>query len=342
MESKGIVGIVGTVVGVSLALLVILLPISFSYLDFYEYGFYRNKISGSVDTGTINKPNVYTGGRYLIGPTGEFKEFYASAHFLSFSHIPIFTTDNLQVSISVELQYFLIKEDLKLLHDTYDISYQSKIASSAKDALKNAVTKFDTDEFITNRTVIQEDLFKGVRQRLSGICCLPNCKMDCPTCKKWEICEKGCKERSTCTKEDRGLFVEVRYLQLSDIDIPSQVNERRLLTLIRELEEEKEKSIKEEMIVRKQTELEVNKFQNSAKEAIANATAMSKFLMDQAEVNYSRIVENTHNDGLKNLFDGLGLSSNKLKSSLNYMRMMQDHEKVKYSIDFNTLIASTK
>jgi hypothetical protein len=115
-----------------------------------------------------------------------------------------------------------------------------------------------------------------------------------------------------------------------------------LLTLIRELEEEKEKSIKEEMIVRKQTELEVNKFQNSAKEAIANATAMSKFLMDQAEVNYSREIENTHNEGLKNLFDGLGLSDNKLKSSLNYMRILQDHEKVKYSIDFNTLIATNK
>jgi hypothetical protein len=53
------------------------------------------------------------------------------------------------------------------------------------------------------------------------------------------------------------LFVEVRYLQLHDIDIPFQVNERRLQALIRELEQEKEKSIKEEMIVRKQTDFEV-------------------------------------------------------------------------------------
>ena len=187
---------------------------------------------------------------------------------------------------------------------------------------------------------------------------------ECPTCKKWELCEKNCKPRHLCTKEDKGLFVEVnplkiqsflfkvlifklkkkkvRYLQLSDIDIPIQVNERRLLTLIRELEEEKEKSIKEEMIVRKQTELEVNTYQNAAKEAIANATAMSKFVMDQAEVNYSREIENTHNIGLKNLFDGLGFSDNKLKSSMNYMRTLQDHEKIKYSIDFNTLIASNK
>jgi hypothetical protein len=48
--------------------------------------------------------------------------------------------------------------------------------NNAKDALKNAITKFDTDEFITNRSVIQDDLFFGVRQRLSGKCCLPGCK----------------------------------------------------------------------------------------------------------------------------------------------------------------------
>ncbi len=81
-------------------------------------------------------------------------------------------------------------------------------------------------EFISNRSVIQDDLIKGVKQRLSGRCCLPNCKSlkECPSCKNWELCDKGCIPRPTCTKEDKGLFVEVRYLQLHDIDIPIQVN----------------------------------------------------------------------------------------------------------------------
>lgn len=38
------------------------------------------------------------------------------------------------------------------------------------------MTKFDTDEFISNRSVIQREVYNGVRQRLSGKCCLPNCK----------------------------------------------------------------------------------------------------------------------------------------------------------------------
>jgi hypothetical protein len=79
---------------------------------------------------------VYAGGRHLLGPDFEFKEFYSAAQFVSFSHIPIFTTDNLEVKITAELQYFLIREDLKLLHDSYDVYYQSVIANNAKDAIK--------------------------------------------------------------------------------------------------------------------------------------------------------------------------------------------------------------
>lgn len=72
---------------------------------------------------------------------------------------------------------------------------------------------------------------------------------------------------------------------------------------------------------------------------MANATAIAKYLSTEADINYSRTIENTHNEGLKDIFKGLGLDSNKLKSSFNYMRALKDHEKVKYSIDFNTLVA---
>lgn len=132
------IGIGAIVGGIVALLLVILLPMSFSYLDFYEYGFARRRTTGTVDTST-----VYQGGRHFIGPDFEFKEFYAAAQFVYFGHIPIFTTDNLQVSISVELQYFLIKEDLPLLHDTFDLRYQSIVVGNAKDALKVKLKFFE-------------------------------------------------------------------------------------------------------------------------------------------------------------------------------------------------------
>ena len=53
----GIVSIIGVL------LLVILLPISFSYLDYYDYGLARRRT-----TGRVSLERVYEGGRYLLGP----------------------------------------------------------------------------------------------------------------------------------------------------------------------------------------------------------------------------------------------------------------------------------
>lgn len=145
-----------------------------------------------------------------------------------------------------------------------------------------------------------------------------------------------------CTNEEKGFYVEVRYLQLHDIDIPLQVNERKLLSLIRDLEKEKEESVKEEMIVRKKSEYEVAKITNQAKEIVENAKASYDLMINQAESNYSKIIEDEHNRGLQNIFKELGLTSSKHKSSINYIRSLKNHEKIKYSIDFNTLIANTK
>ena len=72
----------------------------------------------------------------MIGPDYNFKKFRSSAHHTIFPSLLIFTSDNLEVEIIVELEYFLIKEDLKLLHDSYDIYYESIVENNAKDALK--------------------------------------------------------------------------------------------------------------------------------------------------------------------------------------------------------------
>ena len=53
--------IIASVIGI--LLLVILLPISFSYLDYYHYGLIRRRT-----TGRVNLDRVYEGGRYLVGP----------------------------------------------------------------------------------------------------------------------------------------------------------------------------------------------------------------------------------------------------------------------------------
>ena len=48
---------------IGIILLIILLPFSFSYLDYYHYGIIRRRTTGRVDLS-----RVYEGGRYFLGP----------------------------------------------------------------------------------------------------------------------------------------------------------------------------------------------------------------------------------------------------------------------------------
>ena len=91
----------------------------------------------------------------MIGPDFEFKVFQATGHQVNAQHISIFTKDNLEVflyikfvyanklisiiskvKISVILWYFLVKDDLPLLHKSYGINYETAIENNARDALK--------------------------------------------------------------------------------------------------------------------------------------------------------------------------------------------------------------
>ena len=58
----------------------------------FQYGFKRQKSTGSVNT-----DEVYAGGKYFVGPDYEFKIFKASAHFESLVDVTVFTSDKLEV-----------------------------------------------------------------------------------------------------------------------------------------------------------------------------------------------------------------------------------------------------
>jgi len=86
----------------------------------------------------------------------------------------------------------------------------------------------------------------------------------------------------------------------------------------------------------------VAQIKNEAKELIAKANAEQERIINEAEVNYQRTIEDVHNKGLQKTFNDLGFTSTKHKASLNYLKTLRDHEMVKYSIDFNTLVTQSK
>ena len=67
-------------------------------------------------------------------------------------------------------------------------------------------------------------------------------------------CFDGCITWTDCTDSDKGLFVEARYLQLTDITIPAEVEQRNLKTLILTEETAKETFSQQASVIEKETE----------------------------------------------------------------------------------------
>lgn len=306
---------------------IILLASSFSDVHYYEYGFIKSRSTGSVDTSV-----VYESGRHLVGPDKYFKTFKATAHIVSLRNIEIFTRDKLEVTVTVNVQYFLNKEDLPDLHSEYDVFYEEVFKQTAKDAVKGAVTMYSTREFIDLRPEIELKLFTALRKRFAGACCDPLCD------DKVFLCIKGCiQPRSKCKKSEKGLFSTVRYFQLGDVKIPSDVQKRYLLTLTRRLDSEKEEFVQETAVVRKNTEMKVKRIENEASEIRKNATAEASYISAKAEADAKFAVEAAHRKGLKTMYSDLSVSDEKEKTSIAYLRSLSQNKDIHISVGFTDL-----
>ena len=67
-------------------------------------------------------------------------------------------------------------------------------------------------------------------------------------------CWAGCKPRPTCNDTEKGLFVDARYLQLTDLEIPYEVEQRNLRTLIITEETARETFQQQAAVIEKETE----------------------------------------------------------------------------------------
>jgi len=239
----------------------------------------------------------------------------------------------LSVTISVQIVYFIVAEDLKLLHDEYDVNYEPLMISSAQAALKDTASLFKLSEFYTTREEVEAAFLEGVQRRLGGICCPPDC-----TAGTVSNCWQGCKPRDTCESEDKGLFVEARYLQMTDLEIPYEIEQRNLRTLLLTEETAKATFTQQAAIIEKETEQIVDSILNSAAEVTANSTAQSQLITAKSQANYQKIVEDARRTGLVELFNSIGLQSIEQMNSFDYLRSLGDNSNAHLTVDFDQLI----
>ncbi|VDI49327.1 uncharacterized protein LOC143059524 [Mytilus galloprovincialis] len=314
---------------VGIGLLVILLPMSFHGLNYYEMGFKRQK-----STGTVKLDKTYESGLHLIGPDFEFKVFPADSHDVNLYNIKAFTSDKLEVKVSVSFQYFLRSYELADLHNKFNMDYEDVMRSKAIDALKGAIPVYNTREVVKKRKEIEEVIYKAIRERLGGICCAPQ-----EYCKSWKFaCPLNCKSRDICNDDDKGVYVDVKYFQLGSIRIPHTVEERFLRQLVLQEETDREKLLQGAQIVRKQTDFEVRVIKNKALELSEQAESTSRLLHVTAAANYTSEVEGARSIGLTKLYNNLGITKQEHKNSFDYLRTLRGMDNIWLTVDYQQKI----
>lgn len=312
--------------GIVVLLLIIILPLGFVGIEYYELGFTKQK-----STGRVNLDEVYTGGRYFIGPDFTFKTFPAEVHFEEMNEIAIFSKDKVEVEITCAMQYFLRPEDLKDMHQEYDLFYKPVVRTTAIAAIKGQATQLSISQFIRERSTVEEELFKAAKTRLEGTCCRKDCSAT--------NCVPGCIQYSNCTSSQKGMFVEVRYFQFLNFDIHDDVKSRYLRQVTEREQEERAQYELGEKVVRKETERQKNEINNQAAEIAQNATAEAKVIQAKAEADALLTVEAARDRGLSFIYSQLNITSQQHKSALNYLRTLRGKKNFKFNVGYTTLMA---
>jgi len=143
-------------------LLVILLPMSFAYIDYWEYGLKQRKSTGKVYT-----DKVYAKGRYFVGPDYKFLKYQADAHLEHLEDVAVFSDggeDSVGLSflIDVDFTYFLKEDEIGKLHKDLAKTYAAVILSRTIDGIKNSATTVSFTDYFQNREGVELQ-FREVR-----------------------------------------------------------------------------------------------------------------------------------------------------------------------------------
>jgi regulator of protease activity HflC (stomatin/prohibitin superfamily) len=276
---------------------VILLPISFSYLEYYEYGLVMRKSTGSVDT---NK--VYGRGRYALGPDRKFLKYQADAHHEKFEGLQVFSASEgefgnssigLAFSVDVDLTYLLKRDEVGELHRELATSYKGIILARAKDAIKNNAINVTFTQYFEDRRGVEESFRNAVQTRWNEF---PN------------------------------LHCTLDQFHLGQINIPETVAQKMLQAQLQNERNQMESFLQEAQVERELTKVEVNTIELAKSKLLATAMAEANLTVANARVNAVRIVQEAQINGTKMLFDAANISNQEQMTAFMYIRTLQNRE----------------
>jgi len=284
-------------------LLVILLPLSFSYIEYYEYGLVQRLSTGSVDT-----EEVYSNGRYIVGPDKHFIKYQADAHLESLENLGVFSksTSNesigLEFRLDVDFTYFLVEEEIGDIHRELASKYPNVISSRAQEAIKNtAAAQVTFTEFFQDRKNV-EDLFRAAVQE------------------RWDTPPK--------------LHCQLDQFHLGRIKIPETVATKQLEARVQNERNDREQFFQQAQVERELTKVEVNQINLETVKELRTAEAQASLIRRKAIAEAQLIREQAGINGTKQLLESVGITTQDHKTAFTYIKSLRDRNGMRLSVSY--------
>jgi len=162
-DKKSIIAGVTTVFGLGVLLLVILLPLSFTYVDYNEVAFKKSTTDNKVDT-----TRSYHTGRYFWGLTTTAVRFPSVYQHISYREddLLVFSKQGLEFSLECDVFYRLEEMYLPEIFSEFGVAFSSRLYDAIRASIKNTAPEFEVNDYLKNRTEIAETFLTNLNADL--------------------------------------------------------------------------------------------------------------------------------------------------------------------------------
>ena len=330
-ERQGCYSCAGVLSALGVLLMLILLPMTWKKVEYYQgcprrrpfapprlastVGRHRRvvptvarRVAGlrsQKSTGKVWRDEVYEAGRYGIGPDYTFRCYPLNVQNFN-ERLSVWSKSSgsdagSTVYLDVSYQYLLNPEKLGELYSMVALNFEGLVASRTQDAIRNTAPLFGIDSYLSQRPLIEATLQRNVSRAIAD------------------------------------LHMDVLSFQLRDIEPEDDYQSARLAVAIQVESNAKEAYSQEATLVREQTAVEVLEIENDADAVAKKATASASKIKENAVTEADEKVEVARLQGLKDLYDELGFTSEKHKASLDYLLTLMASSSNKEYVAFDSM-----
>lgn len=293
---------IGCGVITALILLVVLIILTFSYVEYFEYGLVQRKTTGAVDTS-----EVYATGRYALGPDRHFVKYQADAHLEDFDGMRVFSASTSNDSVGLEFQvdvaftYLLIQEEIGFVHQEMASNYPAIILATAQEAIKNSAAENVTfTEFFQERKKVAALFRDAVQERWSSSTL--HCNLD--------------------------------QFHLGRIQIPQSVAKKQLEARVQNERNGMEEFLQQAQIERELTAVEVNRINLETLKELRTAEAEASLIRTKARAEAELLKAQAKITGTKLLFQAAGILTQDHMTTFTYINTLRNRNDLNLAVSY--------